>query len=532
MNDQPDLSRADCIGSLSHLEFDRRKEDLAKELGVSVKALNAEYRERRKIAKEEDEERKKREKNDGETSVMQAHWDVEPWPEPVNGDELVRDIARRIRRHVVMNANAVRTVALWVIFAWVHDAAVHSPILLASSPEAECGKTTLLGLISFMVRRGIAIVEGSPAVIYRMIEKWRPTLIVDEADSVFKNNPELRGIINSGWTRGTGVPRCHPDTHEPEFFETFGPKAIGLKGLNVPDTTLSRSIIIEMERKLPEDRAEGFAHIDDDELAKLRRRLARFSQDNIESLRSPSPHMPEGFGNRLEANWKMLLAIAELCGVGEAARASAVALSRRSDEASLGVELLRDIRGIFEQQDVDRIRSEELTNKLGNMADRPWAEMPWTGKPITQPQLARLLKPYKVKPKKIRFDAGPFNGYELAWFEKAWRYIPASTPQEPGTPEQSQSSAKNAGTFAGTGRNNVPGNVPGKMAEDRQCSSVPGNQGGRRGNIEPPPRGGDNDQFDCLKDPSRKLKPKADEFPELPHYLRRNPSMRAWSREK
>jgi hypothetical protein len=59
-------------------------------------------------------------------------------------------------------------------------------------------------------------------------------LIVDEADSFFKNNPELRAIINSGWTRGTGVPRCHPDTHEPEFFETFGPKAIGLKGLNIP----------------------------------------------------------------------------------------------------------------------------------------------------------------------------------------------------------------------------------------------------------------------------------------------------------
>jgi putative DNA primase/helicase len=87
---------------------------------------------------------------------------------------------------------------LWVTFTWMHEAAVYSPILVVSSPEAECGKTTLLALIGFMVPRGITIVEASTSVIYRMIERWRPTLIVDEADSVFKNNPELRAIINSG----------------------------------------------------------------------------------------------------------------------------------------------------------------------------------------------------------------------------------------------------------------------------------------------------------------------------------------------
>ena len=123
-----------------------------------------------------------------------------------------------------------------------------------------------------------------------------------------------------------------------------------------------------------------------------------------------------------------MLAIAELCGVGEKAREAAAALSRRNDEASLGVELLRDIRGIFEQRTVDRLRSEELTNKLGEMADRPWAELPWTGKPITQPQLAKLLKGYGVRPKQVRFEGQTFKGYELEWFAEAWRYIPP-TPQ-------------------------------------------------------------------------------------------------------
>ena len=200
-------NKLDEMGGMSATEYLRQRKTLAQELGVPCHLL--------------DEERKRRENKEGESAVMQAHWNVEPWHEPVNGRELIGDIVKRIRRHVMMSESSLRAAALWVPFAWMHESAVHSPILVVSSPEAECGKTTLLALISLMVPRGITIVEATPAVLYRMLEKWRPTLIVDEADSVFKNNPELRAIINSGWTRGTGVPRCHPETHEPEFFETW-----------------------------------------------------------------------------------------------------------------------------------------------------------------------------------------------------------------------------------------------------------------------------------------------------------------------
>jgi putative DNA primase/helicase len=366
--------------TLSPLEFDKRRKRLAEDLGVSLKALDAEYKERRA-------------KRRGESvTAMREHWVVEPWPASVEGAALIEWIVRRIKRHVVLSDQSALASGLWVAFAWAHDTCVHSPILLVSSPEAECGKSTLLGLISLMVPRGFIFVECSPQVLYRMIEKWHPTIILDEADSAFKNSPELRSIINSGWTRGAGVPRCHPDTHEPEFFETFGPKAIGLKGLDVPDTTLSRSIVIEMERKLPEDKAEDFAHADDEDLAEIRQQLARFAEDNARAFATRSPRLPHGFGNRLAANWRPLLVIAELCGakIADRARTAAVALSRRSDDASLGVELLRDIRDVAAELGnlgIDHIRSNDLVNKLGNMSDRPWAEMPYTGKPIPSPSL-------------------------------------------------------------------------------------------------------------------------------------------------
>ena len=78
-------------------------------------------------------------------------------------------------------------------------------------------------------------------------------MIVDEADDALGDNPDLRSVINSGWTRGQGVIRCHPDTHEPELFSTFAPKIVAMKGRKLPDTTLSRSIVITMKPRRADD---------------------------------------------------------------------------------------------------------------------------------------------------------------------------------------------------------------------------------------------------------------------------------------
>jgi putative DNA primase/helicase len=449
------------LAGLSPIQFARKREGLASQLNVPVTFLDREYNERRK------------KRSGSERTAERAHWTVEPWHEPVDGADLVDQIVRRLKRHVVMEDEAALAAALWIVFAWVHEAAVHSAILLVSSPEAECGKTTLLALISFLVPKGIIIVEVSPAVLFRMIEQWHPVLIVDEADNAFKNNPELRAVVNAGWTRGAGVPRCNPETNEPEFFETFGAKAIGLKGLNVPDTTLSRAIIIEMQRKLPEDQAEDFAHADDEELARLRQQLSRFALDNMAPLRAHRARLPDGFSNRLAANCRLMLAIADLCGpiTAEKARAAAVHLSRRSDDASLGVELLRDIRELFSSGSLDRLGSKDLVNELIGMEERPWVEMPFTGRPINQAGVARLLKPYGVKPAQVRFGESTRKGYMLTWFNKAFRYIP-NKEEDPSGRGNSETTAD----FRQKRRNIPRPNVSAKTAENSQCFDVSGNQ--------------------------------------------------------
>jgi putative DNA primase/helicase len=113
---------------------------------------------------------------------LYPHWDVEPWEEPVDGAALLYEFAARVRRHVIMGEDQVAAVALWIMLTWVHErAAVHSPLLLATSAEANSGKSTLLGVIGFLVRRALLSVSITGPALFRSIDRWQPTFVIDEA---------------------------------------------------------------------------------------------------------------------------------------------------------------------------------------------------------------------------------------------------------------------------------------------------------------------------------------------------------------
>ena len=75
-----------------------------------------------------------------------------------------------------------------------------------------------MGFLGFVTKRALLSVGISPAALYRSIEKWNPSFVIDEADKLFANSPDLWQVVNSGWTRGQGVVRCDPDTNEPRRF--------------------------------------------------------------------------------------------------------------------------------------------------------------------------------------------------------------------------------------------------------------------------------------------------------------------------
>ena len=325
----------------------RESKRLAKQFGVSRADIDAEIEARRVEAEAK--------------ALLHGHWYVEPWPEPVDGDALIRDIIRKLRKHVVMSHDHALAIALWIMFAWAHDAATHSPILDITSAEPDSGKSTTLGLISFLLHRCVSSVEISEAALYRAIELWQPSFAIDEFDSVLAGDDKtgLRSVINSGHTRGQTVVRCVGEDKTPQQFKTFAPKCIGMIGRKLPAATLSRCIMVELRRRKKDERIEKFRHVDDPELADLRSRLRRWSMDNEEALRAATVAMPEGFENRRGDNWCLQFAIADLAGEdwGDQARAAAVKIEAGSDSRTVNTRALADIRAIFYPKDDNGIRN-------------------------------------------------------------------------------------------------------------------------------------------------------------------------------
>ena len=354
----------------------------------------------------------------------------EPWAEEVNGAVLLDEIKEILQKYTALPEGAEIAIPLWIMFSWCHDSFFVSPILCFNSPAKRCGKTTALRIISKLVPRPLMSSNASVAAIFRSIEICEPTLILDELDTFANANPEINGIINAGHDRDLAfVLRCEVDSLEPKPFSVWCPKVFAGIGRR-KDTLEDRSIIIPMKRKAPSAKVERI-RLDRLNIFKpFRQKAARWADDYMGDLTSINPSVPEILNDRAQDNWRALIAIADLAGGDWPKKAREAALKLSGEEAqdddSIQVQLLADIRDICADQDVRRISSEVLVRELVEMEDRPWPEYK-EGKQITKAGVARILKPFGIKPKVIRLPSGRTpRGYDLEQFEDTFlNYLPA-----------------------------------------------------------------------------------------------------------
>jgi len=307
-------------------------------------------------------------------------------------------------------------------------------VLEINSPELECGKSVNQSVMRRMAPRALTTTSISMSGVFRTVEKYKPTLFVDEGDAFLALNEDLRGILNSSHLKNDAfVIRTEGDQHEPRAFSTWCAKSIALIG-NLPPTLRSRAIVIQMKRKTARDKVEEFhGHYPYPELEALKRQAWRWTRDNLKAIQSAEPSMPVGLINRTKDNWGPLFAIAEVVGGEwvEKCRVAALAFQEgRPDETSVGAMLLGDLQELFRESEGEPLSTEDVLNALAAMDERPWPE--WRkGKPITARQLARLLKPFGIQSTNIRFGDKILKGYELSDCQDAFfRYI-ASNPQHP-----------------------------------------------------------------------------------------------------
>lgn len=351
--------------------------------------------------------------------------EVEPAKNSVDGDAVLTKIKTILQKHLILPGGVAEPIAAWIVLTYCYDAFRILPMLGIVSPVKRCGKTTLLEVLQGLTNKGLTASNISPAAVFRTIEKYSPTLLVDEADTFLKDNDELRGVLNSGHTRaGAFVVRVEGDGHEPVKFSTWGPKAVAMIG-TLPDTLQDRSVVVSLRRKAPDEMVSRIAIDFENACNELRRACKRWADDHTERLKTIKPDIPATNNDRATDNWTPLLAIAEVAGGDwpELMRKSMLGTFNGKDD-SIGPKLLQDIQDIFQSHLGERIFSDDLVEALKDKKESPWVD--WNrGKGLTQNGLARLLKPFTIHSKTMRIGDTQRKGYSAECFKDAFkRYIP------------------------------------------------------------------------------------------------------------
>jgi Protein of unknown function (DUF3631) len=387
--------------------------------------------------------------------------DVLPWPHPVEGAAVLDEAAEIIKRYVSLPAEAADAAALWCAHSHALEQAWFNPRLAICSPVRRCGKTTLVQVLTGLVARPKPTSSVTPAVVFRMIDKYRPTYLIDEADGYLPSNEELRSVLNSGHVRtGAAVDRTETNadgTREPRSFSTWTPLVVAGIG-RLPSTLDDRSIKIRLQRKprslqLARFRADRVAGI-----AEIGRKLARFALDNQISIAGADVEPPADLHDRAADNWRPILGLASVAGGNwpERARKAALVLEDVEQAAEdLNVELLADIRQIFIQKTpLDPLFSAELLSALLAMVDRPWPEAGRNGRALTERGMAELLKPFGLRTHKtVRRGKKTAKGYHSTEFKDAFSnyLVPLETQGSQGnSPENSTGYNSDEGSHEGT----------------------------------------------------------------------------------
>jgi len=354
------------------------------------------------------------------------------------GDEILRDVEAFISRFVAYPSQATRVAhVLWLAHTHAMDAWESTPRLAFLSPEPGSGKSRALEVSELLVPRPVEAVNVSPAYLFRKVsdENGRPTILYDEIDTIFgpkaRENEELRGLLNAGHRRHSTAGRCVVRGKEVFTEELPAYCAVALAGLgDLPDTILTRCVIVRMRRRAPTERVEPYrrrVHQFDGE--QLRERLELWMAALEFALSSARPEMPHGVEDRAADVWEPLLAVADAAG-GEwpsRARAAAVTLVTAAKEGtpSLGVRLLQDLRQVFDEQDATALSTEIILRELCLLDEAPWGDL--RGKPLDPRGLSARLRPYGINRSTFRYGINTTKGYQRADLHDAWmRYLPSS----------------------------------------------------------------------------------------------------------
>jgi hypothetical protein len=289
----------------------------------------------------------------------------------------------------------------------------------------------LLDIIALLVNKPLEPSNISGPALFRVIEAYRPTMLLDEADRYVAKNDDLINIINAGHKKNGAVMRCVGDNLEPHMFSVWCPMVIaGI--LSLTGTVEERSIIAGMQRKPPGVKLNRFrGDRPSEDFALLASQAARWAQDHQIALANADPSMPDEISNRAADNWRPLLAVADAIGGDWPARARTVARAMEQgevDDDEIGIRLLADIKAVLIGEEM---HTADLLTKLIEKEGAAWGEINY-GRQLSAAKLGAMLRHFEIRSEQIKIDGLNRHGYRRAAFERAFNaYLPAQAARPP-----------------------------------------------------------------------------------------------------
>ena len=249
------------------------------------------------------------------------------------------------------------------------------------------GKTRALEVMAALCYKPMLVVDPSEASMFRIIEKFRPTLIIDESQIVDKN---VRAVMAAGYRFGVKVPRVvDPEADGLEairWYDVFGLKIYACRE-EPPSDIFSRSIIIHCEKNVRHTKKK----IDAGKAKELRtrwlaQRLRMFnkitvtfeefeSEDGrLQELFSPLVVMAQHFGD--------LEALAAIERYGRQIEKEIAAMETTSEDAEI-ISAILEYVGSRTDDAPSVIPVQELVDILNRDLPRPEYEARYVGKRMT-----------------------------------------------------------------------------------------------------------------------------------------------------
>ena len=350
--------------------------------------------------------------------------------------ELLSEIRSFIHRYVDVSPLFEEIASYYVLLSWVYDAFNELPYLRVRG-DFGSGKTRFLLTVGSLCYRPI-FASGASTVspLFRILDSFRGTLIIDEGDFRFSDEKaEVVKILNQGNAKGFPVLRSESTgkkEFDPTAYAVFGPKIVATRGFFGDRALESRCITEDLgQGPLREDIPINLDEEHKEEARRLRNKLLLFRLRTLQKPRKAEAVRDRSIEPRLNQVFAPLLSVVE----GQEARASLIALLHRYNrellaERGMGLEaqLLEVIRDALAASTDGKVSVKEIASWFSDRHGEDYdhkVSPKWIG--------SLLRKKLRIQPERLHgvFVIPPQELPRLARLYEKFGLTSEEAPKEP-----------------------------------------------------------------------------------------------------